>query len=136
MSADIYIIRSHEKLSLHLGRPIGRRHSPKNSSFLCLKKLSVLRGEMAGFFRDGALQRDEADKPKRSDNMESKEAEVESEDLMDQYISFALVLSGPFSDFLQLLEYASRLPRSRLIYKRKSLGRLKISTEDQGAKTE
>jgi hypothetical protein len=55
---------------------------------------------------------------------------------MDQYINFALVLSGPFSDFLQLLECASRLPRSRLIYKRKSLGRLRINAEEQGVRTE
>ena len=53
-----------------------------------------------------------------------------NDDLSSVYVNYAIVAFGPISDFLDVMRFVQqRLGRSKLIYCKKSLGRLRIVEE-------
>jgi hypothetical protein len=60
-----------------------------------------------------------------------KEENLNMEELLNTHITYAVVLRGPYSDFLKLQDLLSELSESSIIYRKKSLGRLRIITEGE-----
>lgn len=50
--------------------------------------------------------------------------------LLLEHLTTAVVLRGPYQDFLTLLDFLSTLPETRVIYKRKAWGKLWITERE------